>query len=56
MSESDSEVPTVIPGQLDVFDCLEIAEAESREGKTEPREPRPLTAAEIVARRLKDVG
>jgi hypothetical protein len=52
--------PSSIPGQLDVYDCLEIAETDGHgsraetetDRKTTPSQPKPLTAAEVVARRL----
>jgi hypothetical protein len=55
--------PDPVPGQMDVFDCLQEVERAKRQQRAEskghvrpqPKSPtRPLTAAEVVALRLKE--
>lgn len=52
----ETDRPEPIPGQLDVWDCLEIAEKDglSMPDDHEDRPKRQMTAAEVVASRLKE--
>jgi hypothetical protein len=44
--------PEPIPGQLDVYECIELAEGEDRQ--PDPAPTKPLTPAEVVAKCLSE--
>lgn len=59
MTLTDRDKPPVLPGQMDVEECIEIAET-GKDGVTrhvpkqdDPEPRRPLSAGEVVARKLK---
>jgi len=57
MTERPEDQPAEpIPGQLDVYDCLEIAKSDgfgNQDRQDHKGKAKPLTAAQVVALRLK---